>query len=375
MIKLNLSFLTSYVLCAVIILSCNNKPSKSNPQAEAVRFKTYSYIDKQGTGIEAFRMLIPVDWKFEGGINWILNNPSMPATTAFRMYKVSGVEEFEVFPNQPFFWTNNEMLISMFPIGTRYFGNEVHPPVEPLEALRKIVIPRFRQDVQELKIIREQPLPELAKSLGAGMQSQPGVSASADGAKISIEYKRNGISIEEEIYSVVEQISFPIQSMYGYVTNTIWFVDYIFSFKAEKGKLEANTKLFQTIAFSFKLNPLWFSKYNQVIEYLAQREIQQIRNIGQLSRIISQTHNEISDMMMESYNQRQIVTDRISENFSDYIRGVDRYYNPIEERPVELPSGYQNAWTNSLGEYIVSEDPNYNPNIGSNLNWQRMDKK
>jgi hypothetical protein len=163
--------------------------------------------------------------------------------------------------------------------------------------------------------------------------------------------------------------------MYGYVTNTIWFVDYIFSFKAEKGKLETNTKLFQTIAFSFKLNPLWFSKYNQVIEYLAQREIQQIRNIGQLSRIISQTHNEISDMMMESYNQRQIVTDRISENFSDYIRGVDRYYNPIEERPVELPSGYQNAWTNSLGEYIVSEDPNYNPNIGSNLNWQRMDKK
>ncbi len=375
MIKLNLFFLTIYVLCAVHILSCNNKPSKSNPQAEAIRFKTYSYIDKQGTGIEAFRMLIPVDWKFEGGINWILNNPSMPATAAFRVHKTSRVEEFEVFPNQPFFWTNNEMLLSMFPIGSRYFGNEVHPPVDPLEALKKIVIPRFRQDVHELKIIREQPLPELAKSLGAGMQSQPGVSASADGAKISIEYKRNGIPIEEEIYGVVEQISFPIQSMYGYVTNTIWFIDYIFSFKARKGKLEANTKLFQTIAFSFKLNPLWFSKYNQVIEYLAQREIQQIRNIGQLSRIISQTHNEISDMMMESYNQRQAVTDRISENFSDYIRGVDRYYNPIEERPVELPSGYQNAWTNSLSEYIVSENPDYNPNIGSNLNWQRMDKK
>ncbi|MEW6215835.1 MAG: hypothetical protein AB1478_11655 [Nitrospirota bacterium] len=86
-------------------------------------------------------------------------------------------------------------------------------------------------------------------------------------------------------------------------------------------------------------------------------------------------HNEISDMMMQSYYQRQAVNDRIADNFSQYIRGVDEYYNPIEQKPVELPSGYQNAWANSLGEYILSDNHNFNPNIGSNLNWQRMERK
>ena len=36
--------------------------------AEA-QFKTFSYVD-QGIGIEAFRMLLPSDWDFDGGIDW-----------------------------------------------------------------------------------------------------------------------------------------------------------------------------------------------------------------------------------------------------------------------------------------------------------------
>ena len=30
------------------------------------------------------------------------------------------------------------------------------------------------------------------------------------------------------------------------------------------------------------------------------------------------------------------------------------------------------GWTNSRGEYVLSEDIDYNPNIGSNQNWQRI---
>jgi hypothetical protein len=76
---------------------------------------------------------------------------------------------------------------------------------------------------------------------------------------------------------------------------------------------------------------------------------------------------------MQAYQNRQATYDRISENFSQTIRGVDSYYDPIEQRPIELPSGYNNAWTNSLGEYILSDDSSFNPNVGLNLNWQRME--
>jgi hypothetical protein len=351
-----------------------SKPSDVPPKQTAAvqRFKTFSYVDQQGIGIEAFRMLIPSDWEFDGGIRWVLDNPGMPAVASFRVRNPKGTEEFEVFPNQPFFWTDNQMLLFTFPIGSRYFGNEVHPPLNPIEALKQIVVPRFRSNVADVRIINEQSLPGLAAALGAGAQAQPGVSVSAEGAKIRIEYNRNGVPLEEEIYAVVESFAFGIQTMAGTVTNMNWMVDYIFSFKVGKGGFDAASKIFQVIVHSFKLNPQWFSKYSQVVEYLIQGQIQQIQNLGQLSRIISQTSNEISDMNMQSYYQRQAVNDRIADNFSQYIRGVDKYYNPIEQKPVELPSGYENAWSNALGEYILSNDPSFNPNIGSTVDWQIM---
>ncbi len=57
------------------------------------------------------------------------------------------------------------------------------------------------------------------------------------------------------------------------------------------------------------------------------------------------------------------------------MRGVDEYYNPVEQRNVELPSGYGNAWLNGNGEYIVTDSLNFNPNVELNGNWQRLESK
>jgi hypothetical protein len=54
------------------------------------------------------------------------------------------------------------------------------------------------------------------------------------------------------------------------------------------------------------------------------------------------------------------------------MRGVDKYYDPIAQRPVELPSGYTNAWVNGQGEYIVTESVNFNPNVEVGGNWQKL---
>ena len=341
---------------------------------EVFRLKKFSCIDTQGIGIEAFSLLMPSDWAFDGGIRWVLDNPGMPAVAAFTVKKPGGRDAFEVFPNQAMFWTNNPMLLSTFPAGTRYFGAEVRPVAEPMQALTEIVLPRFRGNAAGLKIVSRKHLPELAKALGAGAP-QPGVQTFADAAKIRIEYTEGSVLMEEEIFAVTEGFSFAFQSMQGMITNTNWYVDYIFSFKAKKGDLDANSPLFQTMANSFKVNPVWFNKYNQTVEYLIQAQIRNIRNIGELSRIISQTSNEISDSMMQSYESRQQVYDRISENFSEYVRGTEHYNNPIEGREVELPGGYNHVWTSAGGEYILTDNPNYNPNVGSNQHWEAIQKK
>ena len=80
-------------------------------------------------------------------------------------------------------------------------------------------------------------------------------------------------------------------------------------------------------------------------------------------------------MIMSSYENRQATMDRMSENFSQAIRGVDEFYNPFEEQGIELPGGYDHAWANSLGEYIVIDDPTFDPNIETNLDWQKMKRR
>lgn len=361
------------VLC--VSGSLNSAYAKTNKEGKfVVKFKSFQYVDKEGIGIEAFRMLIPSGWTFDGKIFWILDNPAMPATLAFKVKNPNGTEELEVFPNKMYFWTNNQMHLSLFPIGSRYFGAEVRPLMGAIDFIENILIRQARNNTTDLKITEREKVPELAEQLMAERQTT-GVNTTIDAGKVKIEFISAGKPFEEVIFAVIESYSYPIQTVYGPVVNTNWVADYLFSFKAEKGKLDPSLKTFQTMVNSFQLNPLWFSKYNQLVEYLIRNQIQRINAIGEISRIISTTSNEISNMMMESYNARQEVYDRIAENFSQTIRGIETYYNPIEQRTVELPIGYKSAWVNSLGEYILSEDPTFNPNIGSNLNWEKLELK
>ena len=60
-------------------------------QKPTMRFRTEICVDRTGTGTEAFRMLIPSDWKFSGGITWILDNPGMPATACTLPWRKSRV--------------------------------------------------------------------------------------------------------------------------------------------------------------------------------------------------------------------------------------------------------------------------------------------
>jgi len=387
--KLRKPLIPAFVLAACLCLVFCQKPDAghdpgqtaravkeqdSSQAADAVRLKKFSYVDAKGIGCEAFSLLIPAGWRFSGGVDWVLDNPGMPATARFTVRNPSGSEELEVFPNQAMFWTDNQMLLATFPIGSRYFGAEVRPVAGPAEALTAIVVPRFRGKITNLKVVNTRNLPELARALHAGAP-QPGVQTFGDAAKVRIEYTAAGVPMEEEIFAVVEGFSFSMQGMQGVITNTNWYVDYIFSFKAEKGKLDKAAPQFQSMIDSFRVNPQWFSRYNQLVEALIQAQIRQIRSIGELSRYISRTSNEISDSMMRSYNDRQKVYDRIGENFSEYVRDTEHYVNPIEGSDVELPGGYDHVWTNASGEYILTDSPGYNPNVESNKNWQELEKK
>jgi hypothetical protein len=361
--------------CLIYSQEQQSKVVKNGEPENILKFRQFSYIDQQGTGLEVFNFLLPVDWQFDGGIIWILDNPAMPATIPFRVYNTKGKDEFEVFKNHCYFWTTNLQLLGQFPPGSKYFGSKVKLPMKAQNALKKIILPQERKNYPNFQIISESDLPELAEALGAGKQAQGFGKSEASGAKIRFSYTKNGIDMEEEIYAVVENLTFPVNSMYGTFFNTIWYINYIFSFKGEKGKLEDQTKIFQTITSSFRLNPNWYAKYSNLIENLAQEQITIIKSMGELSRKLSQMSSQMRTDQQTQFENRGSVYDEVAEKFSDNTLGINRYYDPFEERQVELPSGFNHAWCNNNGEYVVTDNPNYNPNVGSNLNWQELEKK
>jgi len=344
--------------------------------AYVVRFRPYACVDDQGLGIAAFHLLLPVGWQVRGGVEWRLDNPAFPAYGALRVSNPEKLEELEIFPNLPMFWTNNQMVLGMFPVGSKYFGNVVHPPLDAAAALRQLVLPGFRGGATGLTVVDADPVPALARAVEEMQaRAQPEARIRADAARVRVEYSWNGVAVEEELYGVVQVFSFSMPTMQGMVTNQNWWVDYLFSFKAAKGRLDEAAKLLQTVAFSFRVEPQWFAGCGRVVEALIKGQIQQIRHIGEIGRIYAQTGSEIREAELHRWEADQAVRDRLADDWSRQFRGYDRYWDPAGERMVELPSGYDNAWVNNLGEVVLAADPSFNPNIGSNQTWTPMPKK
>ena len=365
-----------YTICqfcgASLLWERPESQATSAEQAQVVRgirLKEFIYTDTQGTGLELFRMLAPVDWELQGGCNWLLDNPGMPAAIAVQISNPQGAERFETLPNMNFTWNNNPLSRMLQPVGSRYFGAEVRPPMNIREAWRNLVLPRHRGAVQNLQIVSEQPQPDLPQLLRSEAAIMGGV---AEGGKVRIRYDWQGASYEEEFYGLVEQIRAPLASLWGVSEVIFWFVDYLFCFRAAAGRLDATAKLFGAMISSFRLNPHWYAAYQSIVQYLAQQQIQQIHHIGQIGQIYAQTGREIMESNLNSWYARQDVYDRLATDRSRSILGVDAYHDPHRGEVVELPSGYRQAWANNLGEYILSEDTDYNPNIGSNLHWEPM---
>jgi hypothetical protein len=374
------SICSSVVLFGVLLALPGMAPVKESSalaqatgRSESQTFVTFIYQDPQA-GMEAFRLLIPKGWNGEGAIQWSAN-PALPAQSQFRFYNPKSSEEFNLFPTQSYFWTNNRMFLTTNPPGTVRFGTWVAEPVNLPTAFRQFVLANFRNRITDLQILVEKPVPELVE-LAKG-EPTPGVNAVAEGGKIRVQYNDHGNAMEEEFYSVVSQFVTPMPASVmsgGYYIN-YWFIDYTFSFKAARGQLEQNSKIFQTMVFSLQVNPRWLAKVIHVKERLAQMYMQGIRTIGHIGSVIANTGSEIREQDQRFWEQRQQANERVVDNFCDHIRGVERYNDPFSGNEVELPSGYSHAWANNLGEYIVTDNPNFNPNVGSNLHWESLPAK
>lgn len=328
--------------------------------AMPLRMKSFAITDPQMGGIPAFRVLAPADWRPAGGLTWNTALANL-VTADVAITAPDGTAGLFVHPAHLFI---SGQIEYQWQRGQLYLGMIVMPiPDSPVAFVQQIILPQQRPDARNVRLVRQEDLPEWADNIAAANQ-QPGGFTRGFGTCARFAYTENGVAWEEDFYCVV----LVVQPTMG-PQNIFWQADRNLSVRAGKGQLDALKPLANAFVNSFRVDRSWFVRFNQVQQQWIAAQQQGIANTGALSRAISRSNDAFDAALAQSWKTRQQAEDRASREFSEYIRGTENYHDPSSGHSVELPGGYDHVWSNALGEYVLSNDAGFDPNQHSNNDW------
>jgi len=329
--------------------------------AQTITLEPHTIRDAAISNTEAVTFLKPKGWKVSGGIQWYHNHAHL-ACLEMKVAKPDSIEQIETHPWAYLCWFSRPVIA--MEKGTNYMGSIVHPPIEhPRDVIEQLTLPNIRK---RAKVTGYLDMPEVAaihsKSMGG---------AKVKSGRVRVECTLDGQAIEEDFY-----LSIFVTSANLGVNDSIVYtwgpVSSPFSIRAAKGKLDAATPLMLASVNSAKINQKWFGDYMYVSELFQKRQAQGIRNAKEISDTVRRNGDEIAKMYSDAYWSRQASQSKASQQFSDYIRGVQRFDSPHEKYPVQLPSGFKYVWSSGSGEYRLSNDANENPNVGGTRTWELL---
>jgi hypothetical protein len=349
----------------------------AQPHDDSVRFTRTGVIDPMSNNQVALTMLVPSDWKTEGGVIWRWN-AFYPTTLHMRLFNPNGAEQMTYYPSLLFtdgvresVWKSAivagpeiaQQMVAKWPDGSNYMGFEVRTRSnDPVAVLRDFALPRYRKDLVGLRPVSVKELPEVAKATAADYQ---GMQVEIKAVAVRFEYKVQDVPIEEEFHCTLVAVpTLPPMVSWGMEFQ---------SFRARKGELDAKMPLFQAMHRSATLDLKWYAGMCSVQEMMKDGIRQSIDNAGKISKYIAQRNDEVTQIIREGYETRQKSQDRIHEAFSHYIRGVEKYKDPSSSHPMELPSGYNHAYMSPRGEIILNNSGE-NPGIRLHEEWKELPK-
>ena len=335
------------------------------------RLVLHQVLDPQHGNVVAAVFEAPAGWTVRSGVWWNFQNVSFPVLAGAKVAAPDGIDAFEFLPAESFYWLQPDY--GMCQPGANQLGQTCMPPMSAADAFGRWVIPKHRGRAPGLKILSMTPRHDVAPP-------------PAEGILATIEYVDNGRPIEESFVGARVQQNVPYYGPQGMTMQINWGFAKLFCFRSAKGRLAERTGPFQRIAGSLRVNPLWERLCADVMRRLQAQFDQfiaagysQIQAAGQLSRQIS-ANNDALLAGFEQQRQAAASHSRPSgserspaDGFSDYMRGVETVNDPYTGTS-QQDYNYQYHWTDGSGNYQHSNDPFFNPNIGSGLNWTLMER-
>jgi hypothetical protein len=213
------------------------------------------------------------------------------------------------------------------------------------------------------------PYPELNQrarqqaGLGPNDADNPGVRV--DAIRAHVEIPKDGGPLEAWCTAAVVMRTFPVGRGHLYDLHAIDLM----SFSAPKGKLEGNDKLLRVMMTSVTPTPEFVASASKIIanNYDAWAKTQ-----AKIDQINADVQNDIT----QTYRQMSANSARVSRQgflqADQNIRDVQTFRDPSTGQTMELSNQYGHAWLNGNNEYIMSDDPNFNPNAQLSGSWNEL---
>jgi hypothetical protein len=148
-----------------------------------------------------------------------------------------------------------------------------------------------------------------------------------------------------------------------------WHVILVTCFRAPKGKLDENDKLFRLILGTIHADAQWQQYSNAVITALyskkQEEEAKQSAVIAQLQAYAIASINGVVANQQRGSNISAFGADQL-------VRGVQTFRDPRTGATFELSNQYDHAWLNGSNQYVMSDDPNFNPNGHVDGSWTSL---
>lgn len=332
----------------------------------------------------------PEGWQAESMVRWNFQHYTLPVKVFARAFDPQNGLGLEFFPAEQYCWLQPDFMMRR-PGTDLQDGTYLFPPMSAADALQKVTFPRFRAGLQNFRVTKVTPAPDLAQRLDVRNLGGTG----AEGVSVLVEYVVNGQPFEEEFFAL-KYVCQPIPSYgaAGCILQTNWGFARLLSFRVPKGQLGPSREMFWSMVRSLKINPQWEQLCGQVMQQmqmLFQQYLQagyaNIQAAGQMSRQISAMNDSMLQQMEQhrqqenqAYQMQRAQSQSASEYsttdaFSDYIMGRDTYEDSYTGTGVSQHEYFNYVYTDDQGNYKYSDTPLSDPSAGETSWFHEMKKK
>jgi len=155
----------------------------------------------------------------------------------------------------------------------------------------------------------------------------------------------------------------------GRVTAYDWHAVMVMVFRAPKGKLDGNDKLLKLIASTIHPEPEWQKWSNGVIASLYRKKQEEL---AKQAAIVAQFQQHVADTINGVVANQQAGSNKSVAGESQILRSVQTFRDPNTGALYELSNLFDNAWLNTSNQYLMSDDPTFNPTGKLTGNWTQL---